>query len=100
MGREWTQEERLELVKRRTAQGDFDPSIGGFTSVGVDVARRYYNELYPSDPIRTAMVNDMGLLRKLAQKNIPIVTSIRGNRQFTLDQVDGVMDKLDYWNFP
>lgn len=100
MGREWTQEERLELVKRRTAQGDFDPSIGGFTSVGVDVARRYYNELYPSDPIRTAMVNDMNLLRKLAQKNIPIVTSIRWNRQFTLDQVDGVMDKLDYWNFP
>lgn len=100
MGREWTQEERLELVKRRTAQGDFDPSIGGFTSVGVDVARRYYNELYPSDPIRTAMVNDMGLLRKLAQKNIPIVTSIRWNRQFTLDQVDGIMDKLDYWNFP
>lgn len=100
MGREWTREERLELVKRRTAEKDFDPSIGGFTSVGVDVARRYYNELYPSDPIRTALVNDRDLLLKLAQKNIPIMTSLRGNRQFTLDQVDGVMDKLDYWNYP
>lgn len=100
MGREWTREERLELVKRRTAQWDFDPAIGWFTSIGVDVARRYYNELYPSDPIRTALVNDRDLLLKLAQKNIPIMTSLRGNRQFTLDQVDGVMDKLDYWNYP
>lgn len=33
MGREWTKEERLELVKRRTAQGDFDPLAGGFTSI-------------------------------------------------------------------
>lgn len=100
MKREWTREERLEIVKRRSASWDFDPSVGGFTSIGVDVVRRYYNELYPSDPIRTAMVSDMKLLRKLAQKNIPIMTSLRGNRQFTLDQVDGVMDKLDYWNYP
>lgn len=88
MKREWTREERLEIVKRRSVQGDFDPSIGGFTSIGVDVVRRYYNELYPSDPIRTAMVNNMELLRKLAQKNIPIMTSLRGNRQFTIDQAD------------
>lgn len=100
MKREWTKEERLELVKRRTAQWDFDPSVGGFTSIWVDVARRYYNELYPSDPIRTALVNSRPLLLKLAQKNIPIMTSLRGNRQFTLDQADGVMDKLDYWNYP
>lgn len=98
--RELTRDERLEIVKARYASWDFDPSIWGFTSIGVDIVRRWYNTKYQSDPIRTAMVNDMGLLRKLAQKNIPIVTSIRWNRQFTLDQVDGVMDKLDYWNFP
>lgn len=46
------------------------------------------------------MVNSSDLIRKLAQKKIPIVTSIRGNRQFTLDQVDGTMDTLDYWNYP
>lgn len=88
MKREWTREERLEIVKRRSASGDFDPSVGGFTSIGVDIVRRYYNELYPSDPIRTALVNENSLLLKLAQKNIPIMTSLRGNRQFTLDQVD------------
>ncbi len=100
IGRELTQEERLEIVKSRVAQGDFDPAIGGFTSIGVDVVRRWYNNKYPSDPIRTAMVNSSDLIRKLAQKKIPIVTSIRGNRQFTLDQVDGTMDTLDYWNYP
>lgn len=100
MKREWTREERLEIVKRRSASGDFDPSVGGFTSIGVDIVRRYYNELYPSDPIRTALVNENSLLLKLAQKNIPIMTSLRGNRQFTLDQVDWIMDKLDYWNYP
>lgn len=100
MGRELTKEERLEIVKARSASGDFDPAIGGFTSIGVDVVRRWYNTKYPSDPIRTAMVNEKELLIKLAQKNIPITTSLRGNRQFTLDQVDGVMDKLDYWNYP
>lgn len=100
IGRELTKEERLEIVKSRVAQGDFDPAIWGFTSIGVDVVRRWYNTKYPSDPIRTAMVNSPDLLKKLAQKKIPIVTSIRGNRQFTLDQVDGTMDTLDYWNYP
>lgn len=100
MGRELTRDERLEIVKARHASWDFDPAIWGFTSIGVDVVRRWYNTKYPSDPIRTAMVNERELLIKLAQKNIPIVTSLRGNRQFTLDQVDGVMDKLDYWNYP
>lgn len=45
------------------------------------------------------MVNDMELLKKLTQKNIPIVTSLRGNTQFSLDTKDGVMDKLDYWKY-
>jgi len=100
MGRELTQDERLEIVKNRVVQPDFDPAIGGFTTIGVDVVRRWHNAKYPSDPVHTAMVFDMTLLRKLAQKNIPITTSLRGNKQFTLDTVDGVMDKLDYWNYP
>ncbi len=99
MGRELTSDERLELVKSRVAQGDFEPSIGGFTSIWVDVVRRWYNTKYPSDPIHTALVNDMVLLRELAQRNIPITTSLRWNKEFTLDTVDGVMDKLNYWLF-
>ncbi len=50
--------------------------------------RRWYNLKFPSDPIRTAMVNEAQLLKTLAQKNIPITTSLRGNRRFTLDTVD------------
>lgn len=100
MGRELTSEERLELVKLRVAQPDFNPDVGGYTSIWVDVMRRWYNLKYPSDPIRTAMVNENQLLKTLAQKNIPITTSLRGNRRFTLDTVDGTMDYLDYWNFP
>lgn len=99
MGRELTQDERLQLVKDRSAMYDFDPSIWGWTSIGVDVARRWYNTLYPSDPIRTALVNSPELLHKLAQKKIPITTSLRGNRQFTLDQKDWTMDELNYWEY-
>ena len=99
LGREISGPERKELVRNRTAQGDFDPAVGGFTSIGVDVARRWHNLLYPGDPIRTALVASPELLRKLAQKKIPIVTSLRGNREFTLDTIDWTMDQLDYWNY-
>lgn len=88
LGRELTQEERLELVKERIAQGDFQKDVGGFTSVGVDVARRWYNKKYPSDPITTQLVNENTLLTKLTQKNIPLVTSLRANKEFSLDTKD------------
>jgi len=100
MGRELTSDERLEMVKARYTSWDFDPAIWGFTSTGVDIVRRWYNAKHPIDPIRTAMVNDTALLHKLAQKNIPIVTSLRGNKEYTLDTKDGVMNKLDYWLHP
>lgn len=44
------------------------------------------------------MVNDQKLLDKLAIKDIPVVTSLKGNKEFSLDTIDGVMDKLNYWN--
>lgn len=100
MGREITLPERLELVTRRAAKPDYVPSSGGFTSVGVDVARIWHNELYPNDKVVSFIVNSDRILAKLASKDIPIVTSLRGNREFSLDTVDGVMDKLNYWNFP
>lgn len=100
LGREITLQERLELVQLRIAEKDFDPAVGGFTSVGVDVARRWYNRKYPSDPIVTQMINDKAVLKKLFTKNIPLVTSLRANKEFTLDTIDGTMDELNYWNFP
>lgn len=101
MGRAFTLEERLTQVETRSAQGDFIKTVWGFTSIGVDVNRRFINSLpeNKNDPFITAVVRDMPTLRKLAQKNIPIVTSLRGNTQYTLDTKDGVMDKLDYWNY-
>lgn len=101
MKRAWTLQERLAMVESRVAQGDFEKTVWGFTSIGVDVVRRFTNSLpeNKSDPFITAMVNDMALLQKLTQKNIPIVTSLRWNTQFSLDTKDGVMDKLDYWKY-
>lgn len=100
LGVEFSEADRRDFIKSRMEQGDFDPSVWGFTSIGVDVARRIYNAKNKDDPITSALVNDKNLLLKLAQKRIPITTSLRGNRQYTLDTVDGIMDKLDYWNFP
>ena len=97
--RELTPEERLEMVKLRVAQPDFEPTVWGFTSVWVDVVRKWYNKTYPSDPIASVLVNDITLIRKLYQKSIPLVTSMRGNKQFSLDQKDWVMNELNYWNF-
>lgn len=41
----------------------------------------------------------MDLLRKLTQKKIPLVTSLKLNTQYVSDSKDGVMDKLDYWKY-
>jgi len=96
LGRELTTDERLEMVKRRYTQPDFVPTYGWFTSIGVDVARRWYNELN-ADKFVTFFVTDSKLIQKLAQKKIPLVTSVRMNKEYIGDSIDGVMDKLNYW---
>lgn len=98
--KEFDSDYRVQMVKDRSAQGDFEPTVGWFTSIGVDVNRRLYNKVFPGDPIVSAVVNNRALLRKLYGKNIPVVTSLRGNKQYTLDTRDGVMDQINYWNFP
>jgi hypothetical protein len=87
LGRILTKEERLELVKERYKQPDFQPDFGGFTSVGVDVARRFHNERF-EDKLSTLYITDPKLIRKLAQKNIPLVTSVRMNKEYIQDAQD------------
>lgn len=98
--KEFSPDYRLQMVKDRSSQADFEPTVGWFTSIGVDVNRRLYNKTFPSDPIVSALVNDIGLLHKLYGKNIPVVTSLKGNKQYTLDTRDGIMQELNYWTFP
>gem|GEM_PF-4444662 len=45
----------------------------------------------------TFFVTDSKLIQKLAQKKIPLVTSVRMNKEYIGDSIDGVMDKLNYW---
>lgn len=99
IGRALTEAERLELVKLRISEKDFDINYGGFTNMWVDVIRRWWNASHPDEQIVSFLVNDMNMLNKLFTKRIPLVTSLRANREFTLDTIDGVMDKLNYWNF-
>ena len=97
LGREVTSEERLELVEARIAMYDFNKAVGGWTSIWVDVCRRWYNRKFPNDPIVSQLVNDKKLIEKLSQKSIPLVTSLRATRNFTIDTRDWVLNNFDSW---
>lgn len=99
IGRELHKDERWEICEERYAEKDFEPSIGWFTSVWVDVNRRWWNRHFPNDPVFTVVINNMALIRKLSQRNIPLVTSLKLNTQYMIDSRDWVMDDLNYWTY-
>jgi len=99
VGRELTKDERYSICEERYSQKDFEREVGGFTSVWVDVNRRWWNRNFPNDPVFSVLINDMNLIRQLAKKNIPLVTSLKLNTQYVADSRDWVMDKLDYWTY-
>ena len=43
---------------------------------------------FPNDPVFSVLINDMNLIRQLAKKNIPLVTSLKLNTQYVADSRD------------
>lgn len=97
IGRELTRDERLELVKLRHSAPDFNKNSGGLVSVGVDIARSWWNRNHPDDLITTMMTknNDTKRLDLLA-KNIPITSGYSGNQKYNEDIQDGKLDGVEF----
>ena len=92
-----TPEQRLELVKLRVAEWDFQKDVGWFITIGVDVIRRWWNKNNPNNQVVTFMIqNDSAIRRKFFDKAIPLVRGMKWNRAYTLDTVDGVINSLNY----
>lgn len=59
--------------------------------------RRWWNETHPDDQVVSFMIqNDDAIRQKFFEKAIPMVRGMRGNRAFTVDSIDGVLNSLDY----
>lgn len=92
-----TPEQRLELVKLRVAERDFQKDVGWFITVWVDVIRRWWNKNNPDNQVVTFMIqNDSAIRRKFFDKAIPLVRGMKWNRAYTIDTVDGVINSLNY----
>lgn len=101
VGREITKDERLEMVQIRFAQKDFQKDQGGYVTVGIDVMRNWWNKKYPDDQIVTFMVgNKEPIRREFFAKGLPLVSSFRGNREYSVDSLDGKLNNIDYWKYP
>ena len=96
--------ERQELVKLRTAESDFDKSVGGYTVRGCDVARKWWNLRNPNNPIVTMVIeNDSEQRQKLFGRDLPLVTSFRWNKAYNDDSKDGIVEgtsfsPTSYWH--
>jgi hypothetical protein len=65
--------------------------------VAVDIFRKWWNENNPNRLCITFMIqNDTKTRRDFFKRGIPLVRGMRGNRAYTIDTVDGVINSLNY----
>lgn len=104
VGKNFSESERREFIKLRMAEKDYSAELGGFTSIWVDVARRWWNTHNPENPIVTFAIDVSSELgKKFFAKNFPVVTSVRGNTAYQKDNRDGTLDatswgKTTFWH--
>lgn len=90
-------EQRDNYCSRRYNSLDFDRNIWGMIPTAVDIFRKWWNEFNPDRPCVTFMIqNDSQIRRDFFKRGIPLVRGMRGNRAFTIDSVDGVLNSLNY----
>lgn len=100
-GREITTAERNELVIRRYNDSDFNPNVGWFVTYGIDTLRRWWNANNPDNKLVTFRIPNRSSLRDVFfQRWLPLTTSFNWNREYSLDSIDWVLDKLDYNKYP
>lgn len=98
IGRSLTVDERKAILDYRTSLSDFNPAVGGATNRGVDSVRTIWNKLHPDKPVVYFSFLHKDWSKKFIEKNIPVVTSFRGNSAFNEDYSDnGVINSVNFW---
>lgn len=99
VGRAWTEAERLELAKLRYEAPDFDQENGGgYSAVGVNIMRKWWNEKNPTRKLKTIAVRaDSKACLDGLKAGYRAVWGYRGNKSYGADfQADASLDNAEW----
>lgn len=87
-------ENREALCQLRTDMYDFNPSVGGYLSEGVNCVRNWWNKNNPNNQIRSFALNNSEIMEAM-KKGHRVNIGYMGNATYNKDAADGVLDSMN-----
>lgn len=95
-GYKFTLDERKELLKQAIEKG-FNTSKGWYVNKAVDLVRNFWDTKNANDTVNTYQLELCSTdFYNAINKGYTVVCSFKGNRAYTTDKADGILDDTDF----